>query len=255
MRQKVNKILKDSYGQDVATNVLTSYYEIQNNFIIKKWKPSELDAGHFVEAVRRILEFELFGTSTPISKKLENFNDAVLKRYEQATGKHESFRILIPRVLKSIYNIRNKRGVAHVGNISPNEMDSTYILYSVKWVFSEIIRLKSQLSFQKTQDLVNLIIERQIELLWKKGDIKRILDPKMSARNQVLILLYDKSPLYKNALLEVIEYRNPTDFCNKVLRSLHKKRLIEYQKNGFCHITPNGVIEAENILLSKKIKT
>ena len=250
MRAKINKILGSAYDKEIVKNILSSYIEIQNNYLLKKWKASELDAGHFVESVRRAIELELFGSYTPFSKNLPRFNDAVLKKYEQGKGS-ESIRILIPRVLKSVYNIRNKRGVGHVGAISPNEMDSTLILYSVKWVLSELIRIKSTLSIQETQKLINDIVQRQIELLWETGKIKRVLDPKMPAVKQVLVLLLDQSPLYEDKLLDYIEYKNKTNF-RKLLKYLHKKRLIEYRKDRFCEITPLGIKEAEKIILGKK---
>lgn len=127
----VDAILKSRYPNDVVRVIIDAYREIEGNYILGKWKASELDAGHFVEGVRRALESELFGSFTPIGVDMPKFHDGELKKYEQATG-DESFRILIPRALKAVFNIRNKRGVGHVGAISPNEMDATYILYTAK---------------------------------------------------------------------------------------------------------------------------
>jgi len=250
MRAKIHKILESAYRKEIARNILSSYEEIQNNYLLKKWKASELDAGHFVESVRRAIELELFGSYTPFTKKLSNFNDAVLKKYEKGKG-DESVRILIPRILRSIYNIRSKRGVGHIGTISPNKMDSTLILYSAKWVLSELIKLKSNLSIQETQRLVDEIVQRQIELIWETGKIKRVLNTEMPVAKQVLILLLDKSPLHEDKLLNCVEYKNKTNF-RKLLNYLHKKRLIESRQDRFCEISRLGVKEAEKIILGKK---
>ena len=104
---------KGEIPHDVVDALLNAYREIEENYVLKKWKASELDAGHFVEAARRIIEYELTSSYTLISQKLPNFNDKILLSYENASG-DESFRILIPRALKAIYNIRNKRGVGHI---------------------------------------------------------------------------------------------------------------------------------------------
>ena len=141
-KSKAFLIIETRYGNEIAQKLMDSYKEIEENFVIQKWKPSELDSGHFVESARRIIEFELFGSYTPYSSKLSTFSDSVINSYQNASG-NESFRMLIPRTLKAIFNIRNKRGVGHVGLISPNKMDATYIFYSVKWVLAEIIRLAS----------------------------------------------------------------------------------------------------------------
>ena len=119
----VEAILKGRYPHDLIDALLSAYQEIEQNYALAKWKASELDAGHFVEAARRLLEHELLGKATPLSAGLSKFNDAALKTYENAKG-DDSFRMLIPRVMWGVYGIRNKRGVGHVGAVSPNQMDS-----------------------------------------------------------------------------------------------------------------------------------
>ena len=239
-------LLKSKYPGELVDALLQAYKEIESNFVLRKWKASELDAGHFVEAARRIIESELTGKFTPISQKLNNFSEAVLKSYEQASG-DESLRILIPRVLKAIYNIRNKRGVGHIGSVSPNEMDSTLILYSTKWVLAEFIRLASGIASDKAQAIVDKVIERRIELIWKHGDITRILAEKLKAEEKIIVLLFDESPQMDEKLLAIIEYSNVTTF-NKILKRLHSDRLIEFSQNGNCQITPKGMIAAESII-------
>ena len=243
----VESVLKAKYPPDLVDAMLSAYREIEENYVLKKWKASELDAGHFVEASRRIIEDQLTGKHTPISKQLPTFNDSVLQCYENA-NEDESFRILIPRALKSIYNIRNKRGVGHIAGISPNQMDSTYILYTVKWVLAEFVRLASGLSVSETQKLVDEIVARKMELIWKADDITRIIDRSLKARDQILVLLYDQSPRQDEELRSIIEYSNKSMFMS-ILKELHKARLLEYRPEGKCVISPKGVVEVEAIAL------
>lgn len=243
----IEAILKANYPASLAEALLDAYKEIEKNYAVGKWKASELDSGHFVEAARRLVENALLGTYTPIGQQLPNFNDVVLKQYEQAAG-YEPLRILIPRVLKAVYNIRNKRGVGHVGPVSPNEMDSTLILYSAKWVLAEFVRLASGSNPGDIQRAVDEIIERHIPVLWKAGKRTRVLETGVRAEDQILILLYDRSPQSEEDLRAAIEYKNVTKF-RALLRSLHKKRLIEYEDGGDCTISPKGIVAAEAILL------
>jgi hypothetical protein len=240
------EVLKARYGAELAGAIVTSFVEIETNFGLGKWKASEIDAGHFVEAIRRVLEQELFGSSTPLGSKLEHFTDQVLLRYENAKG-DESYRMLVPRVLKAVYNIRSKRGAGHLAGVSPNEMDSALVFNSCKWVLAEVVRLASGLSVEKTQALVDAITERKVHLLWKHEGTVRVLDPEMAARDQVLVLLYDRSPQTDVGLAGAVEYSRMSNF-RTLLRALHKKRLIEFGKDGRCVITPLGVAQAEDLL-------
>lgn len=247
----IRELLASGYNKELADHLLKAYSEIQNNFILKKWKPSELDSGHFVEAARRILDLVLTGRYLPFDKKLPLFTDQELLRYERLAGE-DSFRILIPRALRAIYNIRSKRGVAHPAKIDPNEMDATYILYSVKWVLAELARLKSQLSPGEAQKLIDEIIERHIPILWKKDGMEVVLGP-IKAKDKILVLLLDESPRKVTDLQRIIEYANASDFT-AILKKLRKGSLIHLEPDGNCHITPLGELAAEKLVLLHKQK-
>lgn len=241
----IRATLTSTLPSELVESLLSALDEIQSNFVHRKWKASELDAGHFVEAVRRIIEHRLFGAYTPIGKSLPTFNDKLLVHYEQAAG-DESYRILIPRVLRAIYGIRNKRGVGHLGLISPNEMDATLILYSVKWVVAEVLRLESGLTPAETQAAIEHVVEREAPLLWKQGAIVRVSRKGIPAREQVLLLLYDKSPQDANELRSQCEYENPSNF-RKILKRLHADKLIFLAPDDSCVLMPDGVAAAQAV--------
>src|SRR6266480_624951 len=237
-------ILRTRYSTELVDALLKAYREVESNYVTKKWKTSELDAGHFVEMVRRVLELELTGRYTPVSQPLPKLNEPAMKQYENVNPKaDDSYRMLIPRALFAVYGIRNKRGVGHVAGVSANEMDATFILYSVKWVLAEIVRLASGASVADTQRAIDEIVERQLSILWKHGDITRVLDTSVKTPGQILVLLYDKSPQTDAELLSATEYSNASKFRG-ILRDLHKRRLINYQ-DGECAISPSGLAAAE----------
>ena len=240
-------ILARASDATLAKAILKSYSEIEDNYVLENWKYSQLDAGHFVEAVRRFIELKLFSAYTRLGSPLPNFNDSELKRYESVVG-DDSYRIIIPRVLFAIYVMRNKRGAGHLGGLPANEMDASIVLHASKWVLAELARLSSILSASETMQMVSRIIERPIQVLWKEGDIVTVLDPSMSTRHQVLVHLLDTSPQTEVQLRTKTEYKNSTNF-GKILRRLHKDRLVHLDRTT-CHLTPSGRKEAEKIVLA-----
>ncbi|WP_428249103.1 hypothetical protein [Ferrovibrio sp.] len=240
-------ILKSKLPSDIVDALLHAYKEIESNFVMRRWKTSELDAGHFVEAARRAIEFALFGKFTPIGKALPNFNDKELARYESSVG-DETYRIHTPRILKAIYNIRNKRGVGHLSHISANEMDATLILYSVKWVLAEFVRVNSGTNTTEAQKIIDQIVERRLSILWKNNATTRVIVSGVAAKDQVLILLYDQDPQSLDALQKNVEYKNKSEF-KRLLIKLHKDRFLEMSPDNQCSITPNGMLRAEALLL------
>lgn len=241
-------LIENASDATLAKEIIDSFKEIERNYTLKSWKTSELDAGHFVEAVRRFVENKLFGNYTPIGRNLPSFTDRELNRYLNAMG-DDAYRIHIPRALWMIYAIRNKRGVGHLSQIKANQVDANQILNTAKWILAELVRLNSTIPIEQTESLVDEIIERNIEGVWSSGNIKRVLVDGLSIKAQILILLYNYESLTDEELYKIIENGNQA-YLKKTLRDLHKKRFIEYKDSGECILSPKGSLEAEKILLS-----
>jgi hypothetical protein len=249
MESKVRKIVEATSDKALSDLIVDSYKEVERNYFLKSWKTSELDAGHFVESVRRLIELKLFGKYTPISKGLAPFNDKTMLGYVNSQG-DESYRIHIPRVLLTVYGIRNKRGVGHISHVSPNHLDATFIVSSVKWVLAEIIRINSSYKPDETSKIVDHIVDRSIEGVWEESDITRILVDGLSLKEQIVFLLYATDEIFDQKILEIIEYKNQAYF-KRTLKQLHSARYIEYKPNGECILSPKGSTYAESIVLNK----
>jgi len=244
----IKQLLSNEHPVQLVEALYSSYREIERNYQLSNWKIAELDAGHFVEAALRILEHKLFGTFTPLSTSFGSFNQSILTKFENASG-HESYRILIPRTLFSVYCIRNKRGVGHIGEISPNQLDATYIIYSIKWVLAELLRLSSSISPEKANDMIHQVIERQVEAIWDDGETFMILNSKIKTQDKILMVLYKKDNIIDLEVQRAIEYKNTSDF-RKILANLKKERLIDYTIDKRCKLSPLGCRKAEEILSS-----
>lgn len=246
MENKALRILESASDKTLATSILATFKEVEKNYFLRSWKTSELDSGHFVEATRRFIDFRLTGTYTPIGTTLSTFNSNELRRLENLTG-NEAYRLHIPRALFSIYGLRNKRGVGHLGPINPNYLDATFIIATCKWVLGEFLRTESTMSFDETVVVVERIVDRPLPGIWDIGNTKRILADGLSLRDQILFLLLAESPQTSEQLLDRTGYKNEAYF-NKNLRKLHDERLVELSADGVCHLSPKGSKIAEHIV-------
>lgn len=231
---------------EIVEHILSSYTEVEENYRLEKWKPSELDAGHFVEAVRRLLENELTGTYVSFEKSMGSFSQAVLNKYESATG-DEEYRIIIPRILYAIYCVRNKRGVGHISNISPNKMDASFILSSTKWVLAELVRLAGSSSPEEAQKLVDMVTDRQVDLIWDDGESFMVLNKKLKASEKALVVLYKEDKIHVEILRARVEYKNKSNFM-KILYEMKKEKLIDINDEKLCKLSPLGVKAAEAVV-------
>jgi hypothetical protein len=229
-------------------DLLNEYRSIIQNYSEHRWSPSELSAGRLCEVVYCILSGYASGAYPARATKPDNMV-AACRRLEDNKHVPRSFQILIPRTLPVLYEIRNQRGVGHVGgDVDSNHMDATFVVSGANWILAELVRVFHNLSIESAQQLVDAIAERRVPMIWHGQDVKRVLNPKIEARDQLLLLLAT-SPGRVNVrdLRAWVEYKNPTRFI-ALLRKLHKARLIEFSEVDLqVEILPPGSLEASKI--------
>ncbi len=230
--------------------LLAEYQSIVQNYSEHRWSPSELSGGKFCEVVFTILDGYSKGSYAAGPSKPADFVSAC-RKLEQNTQVPRSFQILIPRLLPALFEVRNNRGVGHVGgDVDPNHMDALFVLSSCNWVMAELVRVYHSLSTAEAQRLVDSLVERRIPLVWEGDDVRRVLDPSMRLRDQVLVFLSTTpgGKVTTSDLLDWTGYSNRSYFL-KQLREMHKKRLRELSRDEKqIQILPPGSAEAAEVI-------
>ena len=231
--------------------LLGEYQEIVRNYTAGRWTPSELSGGKFCEIVFTVLEGYAAGYYSQSPQKPRDFVRAC-RKLEQNSHVPRSFQILIPRILPAIYEVRNNRGVGHSGGeVDSNLMDATFVVNNSSWVLAELIRVYHNVSVDEAQAIVETLTQRRVPLIWEGTSVRRVLDPKLNLRCQILALLATSSGrIATSDLLLWTEYQNHTYF-KKLLRDMHSQRLLELSDNDECvEILPPGDAEAAEIIKS-----
>jgi hypothetical protein len=248
MSDQIKDDLKKKYSSELVDALMNSYIELKEQYYLGKHEPSELNGGKFVEACARIIQQQLTGSYTPIGTPIRNMAD-LLRGFETSPStNHESFRLHIPRMLLSIYDIRNRRGVGHLGgDVEPNLADATIISTAADWILAELYRMFYAVSLNKAQEIVNELVRRKLLLVHNIGTVKRILDPTLPFKDQTLLLLSSIYPemVSDDEIIKDLEYSNPSLFKSSILKELHRSRMIEYGADGICGILPPGQLYVE----------
>lgn len=221
--------------------LLDEFTEIVNNFMERRWGAAELSGGRYCEVVYTILHGYAQGTYPATPSKPGNFVNAC-RALENNAGVPRSFQILIPRILPALYEIRNNRNVGHVGSdVDPDFMDSSAVLAMASWIMAELVRVYHGLSTEEAQRVVDNLAERRIPLVWKSGAIRRVLNPGLHLKDQILILV--GSAARRVTAEEIFTWTgyNKRGYFNKLLRQLHDQRLLEFHKDSAeIEILPPG---------------
>jgi hypothetical protein len=232
--------------------LLGAYSEILRNFRERRWEPSELNGGKLCEIVYSILKGHTTGRFPARSSKPRNMVDSCRDLENEPGTFPRSIRIQIPRMLLALYEIRNNRGVGHVGgDVDPNHMDATCVVEMSKWLMSELVRVFHDVSTDEATAAVDALVERTIPTVWKVGQALRVLDPKMSMRDKTLLLLYHQRGAVREADVCLwVEHSNPSAYRRDILRAAHRAKLLEYDaKESTVKISPLGIDHVERLLL------
>lgn len=236
--------------------LLDSYQEIVSNYLERRWEPAELNGGKFCEAVYSIIHGALTANYPAKATKPQNMVAACRALEAMSPDPNRagdrSLRILIPRILPVLYEIRNNRGVGHLGgDVDANHMDAEAVQAMASWVLAELVRIFHAVAINEAQQAVDALTERKTPLIWEVENSKRVLDPKKTAKNQVLLLLQHSTGwVAATDLFKWVEYSSISMFRKSVLRPLHKARLIEYDEaQNRARISPSGAIDVEKTLL------
>jgi hypothetical protein len=235
----------------LRTELLTALSNITVNFRENKWEPSELNGGKLCEVVFSIVRGQADGVFPSRAAKPRNMVAACLA-LEQETQLPRSLRIQIPRMIVALYEIRNNRGVGHVGgDVDPNHMDAVAVLYMAKWLVAELIRVFHDVDTTDATEAVDALLDRELQLVWRVSGKKRVLAERMSLREKTLVLLYSEAgAVGEDDLRDWVEARNPSAYRRDVLRKLHQEKLVEYdQPARTVRLSPKGAARTERDLL------
>ncbi|MFC7828232.1 hypothetical protein [Streptomyces sp. NPDC057375] len=236
--------------EGLRADLVGAFNEIVRNYREHRWEPAELNGGKLCEAVFTVVDGYAKGQYAPRSSKPGNFPDAC-RALERSSQVPRSVRIQIPRMLIALYEIRNNRGVGHAGgDVNPNQMDATVVLYMSKWLMAELVRVLHTLTTDEADKLLEGLIEREVPMVWSDGSSRRVLAPGLTRKQQVLLLLLlEPGESSEDDLMRWLEASSRSAFRRDVLRPLHKDRFVEFDsERKAVRLLPPGVAAAERII-------
>ncbi len=193
MRKGIEAQLAAFHPAKLVTELLEAHAEAKRNFYLGGLRLSAVEGGRFCEAAFRILENAATKQHTPLGAQLAT--EKLIEKLANLpkTSAPESIRIHIPRALRVVYDIRNKRDAAHLADgIDPNLQDATLVISVLDWVLAEFIRLYHKVSPNEATTIVERIVARSAPAVQDFDGFLKVLRPDLPAGDYVLLLLYQR---------------------------------------------------------------
>ncbi|MEG4395615.1 hypothetical protein [Microcoleus sp. BROC3] len=245
-KNQVIAALSPPLPNEIVTHLLDEYQDIKQHFALRKFRPSELNGGRFAECVLRLIQHLDNPPHTPFGTSLGN-SDNIIRGVERNTALHDSMRFFIPRLVRIMLDVRNRRDVAHVGgDVSPNYSDSLFISQNADWILTEILRIYYNCSMDSATKIVATINQVRLPIIADINGFVRVQNTNLDHRGKTLAILYYKNPekVRDTKLIEWTKYSNPSLFKKNILSKLDSEALVHYDK-GFCTLLPKGIVYTE----------
>lgn len=219
----------DSAGvpSELTTELLDAFSEAKRRYFTSDMRPNSIEGGRFSEAAFRILQWQTQGKYTSIGRTLPSV-DKMMEMLLNGTG-GDSVRIHIPRTLRLIYDIRNKRDIAHLADgINPNIQDATLVVRNMEWVLAEFVRMYHKVSPSEAQSLIEDLVSKELPVIQEIDGFPRILKT-LGASDYCLLLLY----WCGSAGATIDQLR---EWVRPEMRSNLRRTLTRLEKKNYIHI-------------------
>ncbi len=247
MLKTITASLSKKIDPGLVIELLSSYSEAKRNFYLGGHRLSGVEGGRFCEAAFRIVESQIYGSFTPLGKQIKS--DQIIRDAEQslASAYPESLRLHIPRALRTVYDIRNKRDLAHLGDgIDPNLQDSTLVVSTLDWILAEFVRLYHAVTPKEAQEIVENLVTRRAPVIEDFDGFLKILNTNLGVTERVLVLLYHCASTGAS-FGQLEEWVAPSMRSNlkRTLRGLTHDRAFVHENKGVYQLSRSGQLEVE----------
>ena len=174
----------------LVDELIEAFSEARRNHHLGGLRLAAVEGGRYCEAAYRILEYIVDGSFSPLGAQLDVVKLSNRLANEPRGSVSDSVRLHIPRALRVIYDIRNSRDAAHLGDgIDPNIQDSSLVIGCLNWTMAELVRLFHGVSANAAAVLIDQLVRRTVPVIQDFDGVPRVLRD-LPAGDMCLLLLY-----------------------------------------------------------------
>jgi hypothetical protein len=250
VRALIESQLASRIDATLVCELLDAHAEAKRNFYLGGLRLSAVEGGRFCEAAFRILEHETKNRKfTPLGKTLASTDKLMTELANLDSSKFsDAIRLHIPRSLRVVYDIRNKRDTAHLADgIDPNLQDATLVIAVIDWILAEFIRIYHNVTANDASAIVKGIVTRVAPVVQDFNGFLKILNPTLGPSDHCLVLLYQRGE--KGATFdELSSWARPAMRANlrRTLRVLENEKDLIHSDGASYLITRLGERHVEN---------
>ncbi|WP_375550304.1 hypothetical protein [Rhodophyticola porphyridii] len=188
-RDRLITALTGLIGSGLAESITDHFLKIRQDVATQTLERAS--PGKFVETFVQCLQQISRGTYDA-SPSIDSYLNT---RVENDTALPDGLRFSAGRIARAMYTMRNKRNIAHNGEVDPNNYDLAYLHHAASWIMAELVRSAAGVPMSEAGALIELL-QAPVGTLVEEIDGVRLVHADVSTRVELLILLHSHYPDY-----------------------------------------------------------
>ena len=239
--KRLSDAIKSIVGKRLAHDITADFFNLRRD--VATGTLERASAGKFVESFVQCLQQISCGchSTTPIVDTYLN------SRVENDTRLPDGLRLCGSRVARSIYTMRNKRNIAHKGEVDPNRIDLEFTYHGAVWIMAELIRCATGITMEEAGGLIRTV-SAPVGTLVEEIDGVVLVHAKVPMRLEILLILHSRHP-DSVTLVQLVDWIGKSSSATRSrLIELRKERLIIGEnKTGFKLTSPGYALAVREI--------
>jgi hypothetical protein len=236
VRALVLASMQRGFDPAVATDLVAAHDKMLGEFRKGDAEATLNAAGKFVEHALRAIEHVRTGTTPGEIKSVA----ATVKAIEADGKLPETLRVLVPRIASAmLFDVRSKRGAAHVKEISPRYIDAALAVQAASWVLAEFVRLYHVADETAVAEAMAALMAGNVPLIEKIGDEIVVTTP-LHPETEVLLMVASSEPDGIDRKGLGLSVKQSPVAVTRALQKLEAARHIHKLKSGAFRVTGPG---------------
>jgi hypothetical protein len=230
--------LKGLIGGNLAEDITDHFLKIRQDVATRTLERAP--PGKFVETFVQCLQ-QISCGSYDTNPSVDSYLNT---RVENDKDLPDGLRFSAGRIARSMYTMRNKRNIAHNGEVDPNGYDLAYLHNAASWIMAELVRSASGVTMAEAGALIELLHAR-VGTLVEEIDGVRLVHADVSTRVELLIFLHSHYPgrASMDEIKGTLSRRSASSIRGRI-RDLNDEKLIFGDNTTGYRLTSSGYTAA-----------
>lgn len=247
--------LKTALGKEIdpqlAGQLIDEATSIEEAFLLRKWRYTELDGGRFAEVDARIV-YSVDSGNLSRTKSVDDClkyidNDQVPHHFPERQAS-----IHLTKVIRAVYKLRSQRGAVHVSpTYTANEIDSRLIVEAVRWLLADLLRIFVTADREQVATTIRSLARFPQPIIRQYQDLPLLQSVSFTTEEEILAhLLNSDEGMTTPALIAVIpKSASGVRLALKNLSAARSRQVV--QRSGKWFITDLGIARIEGRIVKE----